>query len=52
MLNINMLLMSAWVTGLLGLIIGLAVAVPVTFFVIQKINKKLLRQELSDFTKI
>ena len=39
MLNINMLLMSAWVTGLLGLIIGLAVAVPVTFFVIQKINK-------------
>ncbi len=39
MLNINILLMSAWVTGLLGILIGLAVAIPCTFFVIKKIQK-------------
>ena len=39
MLNINLMLMSAWVTGLLGVVAGLIVAIPGTFFVLKKIQK-------------
>jgi ribonuclease Y len=39
MLNINLLLMSGVVSGLLGACIGLAIAIPSTFFVIKLIQK-------------
>lgn len=39
MLNMSMMLMSGWVTGLIGVLIGLAVATPSTFFVLRKVQK-------------
>ena len=45
MLNINTLLMSNFVTGLLGAMIGLIVAVPSTFFVVKFIQKNKLKKD-------
>ena len=39
MLNISMMLMPGWVTGLIGVLIGLVVATPSTFFVLRKVQK-------------
>jgi len=45
MLSINILLMSNLVTGLLGALIGLVVAIPSTFFVVVAIQKNKLKKD-------
>ena len=45
MLNINLLLVSNFVTGLLGALIGLVVAIPSTFFVVKFIQKNKLKKD-------
>ena len=46
MLNINNLLMSGVVSGLLGAIIGIAITIPCTFLVIRSINKSKASKDL------
>lgn len=45
MLNINLLLVSNFVTGLLGALIGLVVAIPSTFFAVKFIQKNKLKKD-------